>query len=333
VKTSRVVAALVVVSAAAFGGQRGPLPGPATNAYRRGDRERDDLACRACHVAVAREHDRSLHAAAFSDPSFQRGYAIEPAAFCRSCHAPESVPDSEPDAFAQARGVTCVTCHRPISDGPILSGPGRASSCASSHAPHAITRVDDFGSRACTACHEFAFPGASELGAAGLMQKTVSEHAASPERGQSCAACHMPAGDHRVAVSREPDVLRSALRVEASRSSASRIVLTLEPLYVGHAMPTGDLFRRLLVRVKTGRGLVERSLGRSFRARRADDGQVIRFESRDERLVSGEVRSFELEVGPDVAWEVVYQRVLGISQVPPFTTKVDDELVLASGQL
>lgn len=143
----------------------------------------------------------------------------------------------------------------------------------------------------------------------------------------------MPAGNHRVAVSREPDVLRSALRVEAIRSSASRIVLTLEPLYVGHAMPTGDLFRRLLVRVKTARGLVERSLGRSFRARRADDGQVIRFESRDERLASGEVRRLELEVGPDVAWEVVYQRVLGVSQVPPFTTTVEDELVLASGQL
>lgn len=332
-KTSRVVAAVVVVSAAAFGAQRGPLPGPATNAYRRGDRERDDQACRTCHVAVAREHDRSLHAAAFSDPSFQRGYAIEPAAFCRSCHAPESVPDSEPDVFAQTHGVTCVTCHRPNSDGPILSGAGTTSSCASSYAPHAITRVDDFGSRSCAACHEFAFPGASALGAAGLMQKTMSEHAASPERGQSCAACHMPAGDHRVAVSREPDVLRSALRVDAIRANASRIVLTLEALHVGHAMPTGDLFRRLLVRVKTARGLVERPLGRSFRARHADDGQVVRFESRDERLASGEVRRLELEVGPDVAWEVVYQRVLGMSQAPPFTTKVEDELVLASGQL
>ena len=143
----------------------------------------------------------------------------------------------------------------------------------------------------------------------------------------------MPAGNHRVAVSREPDVLRSALRVEAIRASATRIMLMLAPVRAGHALPTGDLFRRLVVRVKTGRGLVERSLGRSFRARRADDGQIVRFESRDERLASGEVRRLELDVGPDVAWEVVYQRVLGVSQEPPFTTKVEDEVVLASGQL
>jgi cytochrome c553 len=57
------------------------MPGPATADYARGSREADDAACVKCHGAIATEHGRSLHAKSWSDPSFQRGLAIEPKAF------------------------------------------------------------------------------------------------------------------------------------------------------------------------------------------------------------------------------------------------------------
>ena len=35
----------------------------------------------------------------------------------------------------------------------------------------------------------------------------------------------------------------------------------------------------------------------------------------------------------DCAWEVVYQRVTGVAQTPPFAVAVEAELVLARGTL
>lgn len=326
------------VSAEADGRFALRLPAPATTtSYVRGSRERENARCIACHAGIAREHDGSLHAQAFVEPSFQKGYAIEPVAFCRSCHAPEHVPSSEPDAFAMSHGVTCVTCHVPGANGAILAGEAREKT---SNTPHAVERVENFGTRACTSCHEFAFPNAASVGVRGAMQKTATEHAGSAYADRTCASCHMPASDngrrtHRFAASRDATLLANALDVQATREKNGRLLFVLSSRAVGHAFPTGDLFRRLVLRLTTARGVREQPFERSFRATRDGvTGTTTRFETSDTRLAPS--RRLELDVAaPEggCAWELVYQRVTGVGQTPPFRADVEAETVLAHGTL
>lgn len=325
------------VSAEADGRPALHLPAPATSSYVRGSRERENARCVSCHAGIAREHDGSLHAQAFVEPSFQKGYAIEPVAFCRSCHAPEHVPSSEPDTFAKSHGVACVTCHVPDANGSIVTGEARERP---SNAPHAITRVENFGTRACTSCHEFAFPNAANLGEKGSMQKTATEHAGSAHADRTCASCHMPTNEngrrtHGFNASRDATLLANALDVQATREKSGHLVFVLSSRGVGHAFPTGDLFRRLVLRLKTARGVREQPFERSFRARRdVVTGTTARFEASDTRLAPS--RRIELDVAaPEggCTWELVYQRVTGVGQTPPFTVDVEAETVLAHGTL
>ncbi len=109
--------------------------------------------------------------------------------------------------------------------------------------------------RACDGCHEFTFPKREAL-----MQKTVSEHTASPLRDVSCSSCHR---GHRFDVSRNVALLRAAITMRVVRSKEG-IVVDLRTNGVGHAMPTGDLFRRLRVVVRTNDGEDEVLLERRF---------------------------------------------------------------------
>lgn len=67
----------------------------------------------------------------------------------------------------------------------------------------------------------------------------------------SCASCHLPRGrdghrDHRFNVTRNLALLRDALQTSARRTPEG-LEVSLRTRDVGHAMPTGDLFRRLRV--------------------------------------------------------------------------------------
>jgi hypothetical protein len=316
--------------------ERESMPHPATQSYARGDRAQRDRACERCHEDVAREQRASLHRASFEDGSFQHGYAIEPTSFCRSCHAPEGHPDDEPDAFARSHGVSCVTCHLPEGSDVVLAAPAGADGRARPGPPHAIERVASFGTRACAACHEFAFPGATHLGAQGLMQATMREHlAAAP--AQTCSECHMPRTEsgrraHGFAASRDPPMLARALAVRAERTDEGASFL-LTARGVGHAFPTGDLFRRLVLRVRTPRGRVERPFGRTFRSARDEVHGVVRFQASDHRLAPAASAHVELPPGEHATWEVAYQRITAVGQTPPFAVTVEAETILARGAL
>lgn len=298
------------------------MPGPATGP-RAATRAARNAECVLCHAGIAEEHAASLHASSFTDASFQRGYALEPVAFCRGCHAPEADPRAEPGGFARTHGVACVTCHDPDDRGATLA------TSASGHAPHAVVPVADLGTRACVACHEFAFPEAKLPAAASMMQRTVTEHA---EVATGCAACHMPPDEdghagHRLGASRDPRLLARSVVVAPTRLDEERVAFALTAQGVGHAFPTGDLFRRLVLRVRSARGSVtEEPFGRSFRAQ---DG--VRHEIRDRRLAPRQ--SVVLAARPGATWQLVYQRVTSVDQTPPFDSHVESETELARGEL
>ena len=182
--------------------------------------------CPTCHEAEASEWNASLHRAAFTDRDFQASFTVEPDRFCFECHAP--LARDRGDLANIALGVACISCHRASPE----HGEGGGV----------------VETRECGGCHEFSFPRR-----AAAMQSTVSEHARSEQAARTCASCHLPERgghrDHRFAVSRNISLLRASLSMVARRT-ADGLAITLTTHDVGHAMPTGDLFRRLVVKVE-----------------------------------------------------------------------------------
>ncbi len=288
------------------------MPGPAGEPGRP-SAARQNRACEGCHVEVAAEWRGSQHHTAFTDASFTAAHRREPAAFCRECHAPEADPRRLPPPALARLGVGCVTCHVP--GDVVLAAP--RTDLAGETAPHPVRRDPRFaGVDACARCHEFAFADGDAL-----MQSTVSEHRASAHAEEPCAACHMPVvgarrRGHTFAASRDPVMLQRALVVAAARDG-EQVTLRLAPGAVGHAFPTGDLFRRLRVTVEVvdERGVPQarevRDLARHFDER----GDLVR----DDRVgVAGPVE-LRIDLGPaargaEIRWRVEHERVAFFSE-------------------
>ncbi len=229
-------------------------------------------ACETCHQEVALEWRASLHRAAHDDADYQRAFSLEPLPFCTRCHAPEANA-ARPEPARASLGVGCVTCHE---------GPHGASA-----------------TRSCASCHEFDFPDGS-----GKMQLTATEHRASPQAATPCAGCHMPRTgkhrDHRFAASRDAAFVRSAATIRASRTEDG-IVLRFEPARVGHAFPTGDIFRRIRIVVEAGGERREVILSRKSKLGEEHDDRLFR---------DGQPRDVAVALPPGPArWRVSYERV------------------------
>ncbi len=320
-------------------------------------RAHQNASCVGCHPDVAVEWSRSLHREAWRDPVFQKAYAVEPVAFCRGCHAPESDPDKEPTARAKEVGIGCVTCH--VNAGEVHSAR------ASGRAEHPV-KVDSTmaGPQLCARCHQFDFPPDSQQLHAEPMQDTIAEHARSSEAATPCQSCHMPYVDgpdgrhrsHAFSVLSDPSLIRSAVTVRAERVdtlTGPRVRVTLVGAKIGHAFPTGDMFRRLEVRAVAvdphGRTLaraVPAPLLRVFGDRPRDPGGTdltfARVELEDTRVPppgEGE-RVVELVLPARagvrrarVVYTVAYQRMSTPMARSFGVNQVLDEIIVASGEL
>ena len=342
-------------------GEKAPeLPGPAPRSRRPGapDVRKANEECASCHVEIAEEWRVSLHRQAWIDPVFQKAYAIEPVAFCRSCHAPEASPAAAPGEAAQAVGVGCTTCHV---QGEMIVG----ATASSGRAPHGVFADARMATRqACAACHQFDFPGERLP-----MQDTLREHAASSFASTECQSCHMPlvasvassAGkpgarphkSHAFQVIGDPSMIRRAVKLSASRPSARKVAIAIAAGDVGHAFPTGDMFRRLEVRaeaISASGEVIARAdpviLGRTFTDRSRDREKSPAFafhrvEAEDSRVPppgAGPAPIVELSfggpVGPlRVRWRVAYQR-MGTAMAASFgVEQAIDEVIVGEGEL
>jgi hypothetical protein len=294
------------------------------------ERARVNETCEACHVEIAAEWRESRHRAAFTNVPFQRSLEREAPAvrpFCQGCHAPEASPLSPPSPLVADMGVGCVTCHAPM--GPVLAAPRPGAGPA----PHALLRTADFaGDGECAGCHEFPFPGAA--GRAGLlMQRTVTEHLAAAE-GRTCNDCHMPYTSgpqphrsHRFPGGHDDAMVRSALEIRAERAGPDRVRVHLTPSGTTHAMPTGDLFRRLAVEVRSGPN-GEAASAPIYLARHFTRGGGMH-EIGDDR-VHGVTRTLVLDAGPGPARVVVrYERVAHHRSPDEHEAEVESAVILA----
>lgn len=230
--------------------------------------ELDPSTCASCHPKAARQWRGSLHAHAWDDPVFVAEYAAAPAASCRGCHDPAGEAGRE-------RGIDCATCH--VREGAIVvSAPSEAAAAA--HPLLLDPSLD--GVTACAGCHQFEFTDDGVHDPAELLQATVDEWASSQyaERGETCTDCHMPrrdaSGGHVFPGLSDPLLMASAVDVAVRPSwSAAGLDVSVKvtPRRVGHAFPTGDVFRRAVLSVRTDGGAHASVSMQRWLARTADD--------------------------------------------------------------
>jgi hypothetical protein len=284
--------------AAVLGDHRGPHK---PQAHRRADdptvAASDDRVrssqCVRCHEEQVRQWRASLHARSWEDRIFLAAYREEPMAFCRGCHAPLGDASREPDALARSEGVSCSSCH--AESRAHLASPRTARATRDEHRGAAASE------RLCAGCHQFDFVvdrGADRplWHSPTPMQDTVREWQRASryarERGgveRDCVQCHMPSGTHATRGVEQREFLRRAVAVtvRACRSGAVwRVRATIGPTdAVGHAVPTGDLHRRLRLVVSDARGReASRVFARRFERRLEIDGRGGAFFSRVERF-------------------------------------------------
>jgi Cytochrome c554 and c-prime len=331
------------------------MPGPAPRGRDSETASALNATCTGCHQEIAAEWRTSLHARADRDDAYQRAFALEPLSFCQGCHAPETDAFKPVPALAADLGVGCVTCH--VVNEHVLATPNATNATNATDAtndavaPHALTRTPEFATAsACATCHEFAFPDASLRNQPELMQATASEHAHSDARGVACATCHMPnVGEgtarhrsHAFPGGHDADFVKAALNVHAERCGDDRVCLVLSTEHVGHAFPTGDLFRRLEISAEAiGNdyqvvGSARRYLSRHWSEERKLS-TVVRRVTHDDRPSDAPLR-LELELkGPvaalPFAWRVAYQRVDHPRSEAEQDSVVDGEIEIASGTL
>lgn len=305
----------------------------------RKSREILERGCERCHQEIAAEWRASFHRRAYSDPAYAAALAREPRPFCRGCHAPEADAQKPVTGWAAGSGVACVTCHlrgQQITTGPALGAERRA--------PHPVVRQPDFATRVCQPCHEFDFPDGRLRTRPEPMQRTMTEHA-ELGGGASCGDCHMPRRGGRRAHGfpggHDASLLRGSVIVQAQREPAG-LAVTLSPVGADHLVPTGDLFRRLLVEAEAEAAeegappiRVARALQRHFGTEQQQPGAWVRVTQRDDRLRTATTLHLTLPASTaarPIRFRVRYQRVAH-PRSAPFDAAIDGEIVIAEGSL
>jgi hypothetical protein len=228
-------------------------------------------ACAECHEAIVDEWRSSLHAASWTDPVFRAEYDPAPAASCRGCHDP-------PSAAPGVHGIDCASCH--VRGAEILA----TGSSPAARAAHPIRVDPELASvERCGDCHQFNYSEDGVHDPTEALQATVEEWRASEPaaRRRGCVSCHMPRElehrSHRFPGMADPQLLSSAIDLEfdTRRTDAGvEVTVRARGREIGHAFPTGDVFRRAVLTIATEHGVEARVLMQRWLALTADrDGE------------------------------------------------------------
>jgi Zn-finger protein len=130
--------------------------------------------CGGCHGAQYREWQETVHAKAFTSPTFQEAAGNPPEAECLQCHAPLGMRDGQmaSRAFNREEGVTCVSCH--LVDGA-MHGPHGSTALVSPH-PIKKDHAAYTSPSVCAPCHDETHE---------QWQRATAGHAA-----PTCQECH-----------------------------------------------------------------------------------------------------------------------------------------------
>jgi hypothetical protein len=202
--------------------------------------------CGGCHAREQHAWAASRHAQAFTNPTFRIAFQAGPRAWCLTCHAPRSAQQGQK---ALSEGVSCAACH--LRGKTVLSSRAPSKAALSAHpiVEEPRLRTATF----CAQCHQFDAPVNAELehhdrfvSSGTPLQDTLSEwRASSFSPSTPCQGCHMREGSHAFPGGHDAALVRGALEVEVRADGPTRVLATVRSRGVGHAVPTGDPYRRL----------------------------------------------------------------------------------------
>lgn len=255
--------------------------------------------CARCHAEVFEAWSGSSHGRAHDNPLFNASTAQHHSLWCAQCHSP----------VRAGAGVTCRACHDG-GDGVVLTAnePTRRARRA-----HRMQVSQTLGSsEQCARCHQFDVPirrpGEPTRFTSGTpMQNTVAEWEGSAfaARGETCQSCHFT--DHTGASSDLTDHLD--VRVEMVDDETR---VTIATRGIGHAFPTGDPFRQLIVELcadPTCDQPVGRAVFARFFAPDGNGGSTLVRDTTVPAPTTGETahRTLEVNVATTVRhWRLVY---------------------------
>lgn len=226
--------------------------------------------CQACHEIPFKNWNASRHKVALTNELYKESHAREPSPWCVNCHAPLRLSGTEKNPYRGEEGVSCLVCH--ARGGAILTGalPAAKPGKGFSHRYRIDPQFKD--ERLCENCHDFNFPTAASAMSEGkdfhytdqAMQSTTEEYRQSAFYGKvTCQGCHVFPGtkeSHSFPGGHAIDRLRKDLRLEVVRSDAEHVTVRIFAQGIGHAFPTGDLFRTLRIRLIDPQGRSTREL-------------------------------------------------------------------------
>lgn len=224
--------------------------------------------CAPCHKPVYENWLKSRHRVALTNELYEESHAREPSPWCVNCHAPLRLSGSEKTPYRGDEGISCLVCH--VRAGEILTGAPPAVSGQPAHRYRVDPQFKD--ERVCENCHDFNFPTAASAMSEGKdfhytdqpMQSTVTEYRASAYYGKvTCQGCHLfrdTADTHSFPGGHALGRLSRDLKVEVVRENSDSLTLRIYAQGIGHAFPTGDLFRTLRLRVSDERNRYVREI-------------------------------------------------------------------------
>ncbi len=305
-----------------------PTPQPAASAVAAPEADLSDQGCIGCHVDDARHWHASAHASAFTNEIFQAEWQPHHQAACVRCHAPLADPEA-PQGEAAQNGISCAVCH--VREVSVLSAH------ASPEAPHPITVDATLStSESCAGCHDFTFAAVAPTpyDESEMLQGTMREWHEVEGRG-TCQHCHMPEGNHAMPGARDASLLARALHVEATADVVGRqteVTLTLTS-EAGHAVPTGDMYRRLQVEawpLTRNAAQVSTTLMRRFERRGGAMHQVS-----DDRVPANAPRVVTLRLphARRIAWRITWQALDPALAEARWIPERDASRVVAEGEI
>lgn len=295
-----------------------PLQGTAASHYTKLETSLDPASCGACHIRQFEDWKTALHSRAMSPGLFGQlqemgAEAADDHQACLRCHAPlaeqaehlqqtlargaQPAPQ-RPDGASHAHGLTCAGCH--VRNRQVFGPPRKDGSAPApgQNLPHDGWQATEAfrDSRFCAACHQFEADGPALNGK--LLENTYEEWRASrhAREGRSCQSCHMPDRHHLWRGIHDPEMVKSGLRIEASRPIVANgkvsAYLQITNHGVGHAFPT-YVTPRVTVEIgqESRKGkMIPESVERHLIAR--DVSLDLLTEKSDTRIMPDEVRRY-----------------------------------------
>jgi len=221
--------------------------------------------CGKCHKTAYANWSKSRHKVAFTNKLYKESHRKEPHIWCVNCHAPlHEVGTGINDMRSRIQkedGVSCIVCH--VREKKIITAsiPQKKPGKTYAHKYEIIPQMKE--AKFCGECHQFNFPtAASARNARGIikytnqvMQNTLNEYLTSGFIDRSnCQDCHLQPrsrNSHLFNGGHDIELLKKSLFVSIKKIKTSDDLykLTVYSMGIGHAFPTGDLFRTLKVRV------------------------------------------------------------------------------------